>query len=384
MLPSSLTGAERARQCVLRRKIKGVMQILQGNTPDKTVDLDPTFVWDACWTRCVAAFEIREPCSWAVTTFFDFLMKKPARVEAARNAHAISFAEASLAAATSAAKAAQAAALFGQAAAAFAPIRIVNVPPQAAAAVAVTAAPSLESFAADVAQAAAAVAVTAAPYLEYVAADVAQAAAAVAVTAAPSLESVAAGAPSASSPDWEYGDKNGVRCTVCDHVYYDRTGYRKHLLKRVACDEGRSFRRVIRREAVVERDVDEQPFAAEVAGSDTNANPAPTQEYSSVAAGFELQAARAAPSPSSDDEPVIGASSRQIIEYGTKKGVRCLICTRVYADKSGYNKHLKLFDNCERAQSFRHVHVQKRSAHIDEEAALASAQAFRNVRSRNV
>ena len=251
MLPSTLTAAERARQCVLRRKIKGVMQILQGNTPNKTVDLDPAFVWDACWTRCVAAFQIREPCSWVVTTFYDFLLKQPARVEEARNAPAISFAEASAAAATSAAKTAQSAALFGQAAAAYAPIRIGNVPPQAAV--------------------------------------------------------------------------------------------------------------------------------------DTNAaNAAPTQDYSSVVIGFGLQAARAPSPPALESAPLIGGSSSQIIdiEYGVKKGVRCLTCARLYADKSGYNKHLRVHDDCERAQSFRHVHVRKRSD-PDEGVALASAEAFRNVQRRD-
>ena len=41
---------------------------------------------------------------------------------------------------------------------------------------------------------------------------------------------------------------------------------------------------------------------------------APTQDYSNVITGFELQAARAPSSPALEDETLIAVSSRQIID----------------------------------------------------------------------
>jgi hypothetical protein len=35
--------------------------------------------------------------------------------------------------------------------------------------------------------------------------------------------------------------------------------------------------------------------------------------------------------------------------------VRCLHCKRCYADKSGYNRHLKSTAACFRAHSFEHI-----------------------------
>ena len=111
--------------CV-RRKIKGVMVIIQGQTPDKVVDVDPAFVWKACWARCVSLFHIEEPCTWAVGTLYDVLLKQPQCVIHARAAPSIAFAEAAAAAATSAAKTAKDAAAFALAAAAHPPVRVIS------------------------------------------------------------------------------------------------------------------------------------------------------------------------------------------------------------------------------------------------------------------
>jgi hypothetical protein len=109
------------------RKMRAVMDILQGKTENKTVDLEPTFVWQACWARCVAAFEIPEPCSWVLTTLYEFMLKKPATVKAAREAPTISFAEAASCAASRAEKVSRDAAAFAHAAAACPPARTVAV-----------------------------------------------------------------------------------------------------------------------------------------------------------------------------------------------------------------------------------------------------------------
>jgi len=127
MLPASWSPAERGRQCVLMRKMRAVMDILQGKTENKTVDLEPTFIWQACWDRCVAAFEIPEPCSWVLTTLYEFMLKKPATVKAAREAPTISFAEAASCAASRAEKVSRDAAAFAHAAAACPPARTVAV-----------------------------------------------------------------------------------------------------------------------------------------------------------------------------------------------------------------------------------------------------------------
>jgi hypothetical protein len=350
MLPSSLSSAERARQCVLRRKIKGVMQILQGSTPDKTVDLDPFFVWSACWARCVAAFGIREPCSWTVTTFYDFLLKKPDCCRSAKEAPAISFAEASAAAAATTANAAKAAALFAQAAAAYTPIRVMNVPSQGQSAAPAPASAeyqeplSVEMFAA-------AIAVNHSPAAPET--DVSDSADA-------SLIDNVSDAPQAltSLPCYEYGAKKGVRCVVCNHLYYDKSGFNKHLLRNYNCARAKSFRNVIPREG--------NAIDASTCNDNRGDEPFPVL-VSSVAATMEVQVSHGL-------SPV--ALPLQLVEedeYGPKNGVRCLICNTLFYDKSGYNKHLRRNVDCESARSFRFVYKRK---HVDEAEAQTAKAAF--------
>jgi hypothetical protein len=357
MLPSSLTNAERARQCVLRRKIKGVMQILQGSTPDKTVDLDPFFVWRACWARCVAAFGIREPCTWTVTTFYDFLLQKPDCVKSAKEAPAISFAEASAAAAVTTQNAAQAAALFAQAAAAYAPTRVINMPSQGQSTAPASgdcpdASPSVDVFAA-------ALSLNPDP-------------AAPQFTDTHAADDIVGDEPRASMDDnvcdahqaltsslslYEYGAKKGVRCLTCDRLYYDKSGFNKHLPRYIDCARAKNFRYVIARETSScddNRVDDDEPYPVLV---------------SSVAAALEVQVSRASPQ---------SALSQQVpedCEYGTKSGVRCLICERLFYDKSGYNKHLARNVDCESARSFRFVY---KRMFVDEAAAQKSAAEFRD------
>jgi hypothetical protein len=332
MLPSSLSSAERARQCVLRRKMKGVMQILQGSTPDKTVDVDPFYVWSACWARCVAAFGIREPCSSTVSTFYDFLLKNPNCCRSAREAPAISFAEASAAAAATTADTAKAAALFAQAAAANAPIRVINVQPAPASVSAEhQELPSVEMLAATIA----------------------------ANQALNDVEN-AADAPQASLPCYEYGAKKGVRCAVCNHLYYDKSGFNKHLLRFDACARAKSFVNVIPREGnVIE--------TSSSTNDNRGAEPFPV-EVSSVAATLEVQVGRGLSS--------VGLPQLLVEEdeYAPKKGVRCLICNFVYNDKSAYNRHLNIRVDCERARSFRLVH---KRLFFDEAEAQTAKAAFR-------
>jgi hypothetical protein len=349
MLPSSLPSAERARQCVLRRKIKGVMQILQGSTPDKTVDLDPFFVWSACWARCVAAFGIREPCSWTVTTCYDFLLKKPNCCRSAREAPAISFAEASAAAAATTANAAQAAALLAQAAAAYAPIRVINVPSQgqSVAPVSVSAEdqelPSLDMFAA-------AIAANHDPAPASPENDVMHA-----VSLGDNVSDTAEA--STSLPFYEYGAKKGVRCLVCKHLFHDKSGFNKHLPRNVDCARAKSFRRVVPREG----------NAIESSSDNRGDEPFPVL-VSSVAASLEVQVShgqsRHLPQQFVEED-----------EYGPKKGVRCMVCKRFYCDKSAYNRHLKWEVDCESARSFRVVH--KRTLGDEAEVQAAKA-AFRD------
>lgn len=126
MLPDTVTLAERARQSNLRRKMKGVMEILAGTTPNKTIDLDVDFVWKACWSRCVALFGIREPCSLVVTTLYDWLVKQQDKVKQAREAPPIALHEAATAAAEAATATASAAAGLAAAVAANPPVRSVS------------------------------------------------------------------------------------------------------------------------------------------------------------------------------------------------------------------------------------------------------------------
>ena len=50
----------------------------------------------------------------------------------------------------------------------------------------------------------------------------------------------------------EYGPKNGVRCVICKYLFYDKSGYNKHLSRNVDCESARSFRFVYKRKHVDE------------------------------------------------------------------------------------------------------------------------------------
>jgi len=282
MLPASLSPVERGRQLCLRRKIKGVMGILQGQTPNTTVDLDPQFVWQACWARCVNIFGIHEPCTWAVGTVYDFLLKQPDHVKDARIAPAIAYEEAAAAAATSSAKAAQDAATFALASAANPPVRAVNGNPPVLApvddAVAVAAA---EAVAAGGSRAADEMAFSLAldahvdaiieddelagvennelagvdgnsPDVDVLPTE----------NASPypvSVDSVVANillqanhAPNRTEPEppelnVEYGPISGVRCLVCMRFIANKSNYNRHLLTNPACEQQHSFRHVHKR-----------------------------------------------------------------------------------------------------------------------------------------
>jgi hypothetical protein len=83
---SSLSREEVGRELAKRRKIKGVMEILQGQTTDLTVDLDPSYVWKRCWERCMNLFGLDEKRAraWALSTLYDTLTKQPERMIEAR------------------------------------------------------------------------------------------------------------------------------------------------------------------------------------------------------------------------------------------------------------------------------------------------------------
>ena len=85
---SIFTSAELLREQQQRRKIKCVMEILQGQTPDSTVDLDPSYVWKQCWDRCLTLFGFQEKraCAWGVTTLYERMLAQPARTAQARDA----------------------------------------------------------------------------------------------------------------------------------------------------------------------------------------------------------------------------------------------------------------------------------------------------------
>lgn len=88
---TTLSPAEAARELGKRRKIKGVMEILQGQTTDRTVDLDPSYVWKACWDRCVTLFGIEKQrgSAWTASTLYDKLTMQPERMIEARAAPSI-------------------------------------------------------------------------------------------------------------------------------------------------------------------------------------------------------------------------------------------------------------------------------------------------------
>lgn len=229
MLPASMSPAERIRQLCVRRKIKGVMGIIQGQTPDKVVDLDPAFVWKACWARCVSLFRIEEPCTWAVGTLYDVMLKQPQTVMEARAAPSIAFAEAAAAAATSAAKTARDASAFAEAAAAHPPVRVVSSNHTGIA---------REDAAAAAAEAASDRASDVTAFVDAVATadmnDDNDDAANASPFAVP-IDSVVANillqsqrAPTTPSPNVPTSNR-GVKCLRCMCVYYDKSGFNRHL-----------------------------------------------------------------------------------------------------------------------------------------------------------
>jgi hypothetical protein len=99
--------AERQRQCTLRRKFKGVMEIIQGQTKDSIVDMDVDYVWDVCWRRTVELFNIHLPCNWVISTAYDFFLKFPDKVKQARQSPPCECPDVAVAAAARAAKVAE-------------------------------------------------------------------------------------------------------------------------------------------------------------------------------------------------------------------------------------------------------------------------------------
>ena len=102
MLPKTPPGvdpAERERQCGLRRKFKGVFDIIQGQTPDSVVDLDVEYVWDVCWNRTVNLFSVTEPCNWVVSTAYDVFHRHATLVTAAKASPSVAVPDVALAAA---------------------------------------------------------------------------------------------------------------------------------------------------------------------------------------------------------------------------------------------------------------------------------------------
>ena len=114
--PAGVDPAERERQCGLRRKFKGVFDIIQGQTPNSVVDMDVEYVWDVCWNRTVTLFSIQQPCNWVVSTAYDFFHRSPALVEQAKALPTVAVLDVSLAAAARAARVAEETRAFAAAA----------------------------------------------------------------------------------------------------------------------------------------------------------------------------------------------------------------------------------------------------------------------------
>ena len=114
--PAGVDAAERERQCGLRRKFKGVFDIIQGQTPNSVVDMDVEYVWDVCWHRTVTLFSIQQPCDWVVSTAYDFFRRSPALVEQAKALPTVAVVDVTLAAAARAAKVAEDTRAFAEAA----------------------------------------------------------------------------------------------------------------------------------------------------------------------------------------------------------------------------------------------------------------------------
>ena len=104
MLPE---GADRQRQCTLRRKFQGVFEIVQGKTSCSVVDFDVHHAWDVCWRCTVDRFSIPLPCNWVISTAYDFFFKFPDKVQEARQSTPCESAEVAVAAAARAARVAE-------------------------------------------------------------------------------------------------------------------------------------------------------------------------------------------------------------------------------------------------------------------------------------
>ena len=141
MLLPSLTAAEKLRQCCTRRKMKAVMEIVQGQTEDKTVDLDPEFVWKVCWERTASLFSVPLPCNWVISTVYDFFLRSKELVKAARASVSVHVPDVAVVAAATAAKAAQDASAFAVAVATHQRVRLHD---------AAAAAPAIQEEVADV------------------------------------------------------------------------------------------------------------------------------------------------------------------------------------------------------------------------------------------
>ena len=83
--------AEAHREQTKRRKMKAVMEILQGRTSNSTVDVDRSYVWKQCWERCVTLFGLNEQRARAYTvgTLYDVMLQQPELVQKARDAPSI-------------------------------------------------------------------------------------------------------------------------------------------------------------------------------------------------------------------------------------------------------------------------------------------------------
>ena len=83
--------SEAQREQAKRRKMKAVMEILQGQTYNSTVDLDRSYVWKQCWERCVTLFGLNEQRARAYTvgTLYDVMLQQPELVQKARDAPSI-------------------------------------------------------------------------------------------------------------------------------------------------------------------------------------------------------------------------------------------------------------------------------------------------------
>jgi hypothetical protein len=76
-----------------------VFEIIQGKTSCTVVDLDVHHAWDVCWRCAVERFSIPLPCTWVISTAYDFFLKSPDKVATAKQATPCNSAEVAVAAA---------------------------------------------------------------------------------------------------------------------------------------------------------------------------------------------------------------------------------------------------------------------------------------------